>query len=321
MNRATIEQTFSKKSNNVYCSDFIKSNPLPSFEKIVHNYETELPETIEISFNHRDYHFAIYQYIKFGYFKKVLNKKSNGSYEVALTFLSPNKWNDPCESVLYQPNINIGGDLYRVSCFCSTLEPTESEESAWNRNKRECETDRKTVRVAYDFNSFCALLEKLAKKYAVNFYLCIADYSNSRDYFNKPKSEKKYSSLEGYLNDLSRKRKAFAYENEMRIFAVQKNPDVSNGVNDADGIYTFRTDLNDAEVKEFFHSVTLPPLPPFTKDDPRAFYYNRIQDLDNFDLRIGLRNLYSFQIAQSHLYELNGKSNYANDLVKEYNKP
>lgn len=303
----------------VFCSNLISYNKqYPSFKKIVRDYELGQPKTVEISFRHREYSFAIYNYIKFKYLKdSILRNGSN--YKIKLTFVSPYKWNDPCESVFYEPVVKIGSDSYHVLCLCTTLEPTESEESAWNRSGRSDILDEKTVRVAYDFQPFCNLLEKMANKEKdVTFYLSMVDYSESRSYFNSG-VKKTYLSIEEYICELSKKRKAFAYENEMRVFMVRK---ITNGNNIEEKdlqLKTFSAELDETEIKNLFKSVTLPPLPPFPKDNPKSFFYKQIQDYDNLDLRLGLENMYDiFKILQSHLYELKSDSSFVKSLVKKF---
>lgn len=303
---------------NVFCSDLISyDSKSPSFHKIVRDYDSERPITVKVSFRNRGFHFAIYNYIKYEYLKKSI-EKSNNDYNILLTFISPKLWNDPCESVFYKPVVKIGNDSYNVLCLCTTLEPTESEESAWNRNGRSDDLDEKTVRIAYDFQSFCNLLQKMAEKDGnVQFYLSMVDYSESRAYFN-PNNKRNYSCLEEYICDLSKKRKAFVYENEMRVFAVMKT--CGDGPS-KDNTKTFEAELRKGEVEGLFKNVTLPPYPPISKDNPKSFYYSKIQDLDNFDLRIRLNDLYglfNIQINQSRLYELKGNNRFAEKLVRKY---
>jgi len=305
--------------DNVFCSDLISyQKKSPSFKKIVRDYDIGQPKTVEVSFKNRDYHFAIYKYTKFEYLRKSIKKIANG-YEISLTFVSPCLWNDPCESVLYEPLVTINGESYNILCLCTTLEPTESEESAWNRSGRSDVLDEKTVRVAYDFLPFCNLLEKMANKDKdVTFYLSMADYSESRAYFN-PIIKKTYSCIEDYICELSKKRKAFAYENEMRVFVVQKITN-ENSADEKDlRLKTFCAELNEVEVNSLFKPITLPPYPPFPKNNPKSHFYKNIQDLDNFDLRIAITDLFPFQINQSHLYEINGDTRFVKKLESLYN--
>lgn len=304
--------------DNVFCSDLISyQKKSPSFRKIVRDYELGRAKAVEVSFKNRDYHFAIYKYTKFEYLRKSIKRTENG-YKISLTFVSPYLWNDPCESVLYEPLVTINGESYNILCLCTTLEPTESEESAWNRSGRSDVLDEKTVRVAYDFLPFCNLLEKMAhKEEDVTFYLSMADYSESRSYFSSG-VKKTYSSIEEYICELSKKRKAFAYENEMRVFMVRKITN-ENRIEEKDlHLMTFSAELDEEEAINLFKPVTLPPYPPFPKNNPKSYFYKNIQDLDNFDLRIALTDLFPFKINQSHLYEINGNSSFAKALVKKY---
>ena len=305
--------------NNVFCSNLIHFGNPPSFQKIVRDYKKGVATKQTISFKNRDFNFAIYKYAKYKYFNQSITAK-NGTYDVSLTFVSPFKWDDPCESVFYQPNINIGGKYYDVKCICTTLEPTEGEEAAWKRNESSYIIDDKTIRVAYGFMPFCELLEQIGNENGVFFYLSMADYSESRDYF-KMNQNKMYNSIDDYICDLSKKRKAFAYENEMRVFVVRE---VQNSTNNIDDMVTFLTNIGQKKVHNLFLNVTLPPLKPFPYNSPQKCIYGRMQDIENFELRIQLLNLCGstlFQnknLRQCHLYEINGSSTFATSLVNLY---
>lgn len=297
---------------NVYCSNLIHYNdPIPSFHKIVYDYNTATDRETTISFKHREFHFSIYKYIKYKYFKNSIKKNKTGGYDVSLTFVTPDNWNDPFESVFYKSKIHINKKTYYVTCFCATLEPTESEESAWNRNIYSAEDDEKTIRVSYEFMSFCKFLERIGKEKGLSFYLSIANYSLSRSSFKKRKTS--YTSLDDYLNDLSKKRKAFAYENEMRVFAV-KNRDMGD-------IFTIHANILESDLTNLVKSVTLPPYPPINKKSEKSKFYSQIQDLDNFGLRTGIMNIINnkLSIKQCRLYELypSKNSSFINKLIRK----
>ncbi len=312
----TTQQNYNAFSNckNVFCSDLIsygKSNPF--FQKIVRDYEKGTPTKVKVSFKNRDFHFAIYRYMKFKHLKKMIEGPINGDFNFKLSFISPYLWDDPCESVFYKPAIQIQNEWYNILCICTTLEPTENEESAWRRAQRSNDTDEKTVRVAFDFSAFCQTLEKIASKEGdLSFYLSLADYSESRDFFKK---NKPYSTLDEYIELMSKKRKAFAYENEMRIFAVRKIK--SSDCETQEETKDFDIDLSEDERNILFKDITLPPYPPIPKKNPQSHFYHKIQDYDNLDLRIGIEDL-SFpntKIKQSRLYELKSDNSFAKSLV------
>ena len=307
-------QTFKRlNQSNVYCSDLIHFSKPPSFDKLIKDYENESRKLVNVSFKNREYKFAIHKYIKFKYFKDSIKKQANGLYNVSIVFVSPSKWDDPCESAFYEEKKNINGKDYQVALFCSTLEPTENEESAWKRNASNTETDEKTIMVSYDFGMICKLLQHYAQYKDLQFYLSMMDYSESRSYFKK--QSKSYTQIEEYINDLSKKRKAFMYENEMRIFAV--------GNNILDDNRMFKVEFNICEkcLNNLIHSITLPPHAPIAADNPKYHFYGEIQDLDNFDLRIGLKEIFDFKyIYQSRLYQLEKYDySYVPRLIKKYN--
>lgn len=139
-----------------------------------------------------------------------------------LTFVSPVLWNDPFEKLFFRESIQIGKIEYSVRCICMTYDWIESEEAAWLRSGE----DSEVVRVEYDFDKLCAELNGMMD---YDFYFSIVDYSLPRQDIITLSNDYKGgkwapNSIDDYLNVISLKRKAFMYENEIRLFMVKKQP-------------------------------------------------------------------------------------------------
>ncbi len=293
-----------KQMSNVYVSYNIEFNADGSVTvtKYVGDYEKEGTNKIGAYFTPTDkkcgawHPFAIHRYMPFLRFKQDVE---NG----CLSFLSPLKWRDPFENVFYAPHQIIGGATFDVRCICTTFDRVENEESAWARSGS---SDDKQIRVTYKFDKLCRVLEQAAQEVGCKFYFSVVDYSQSKDNLIAANAQV-YQTIDEYLNVLSLKRKAFSYENEIRIFAVF-NKQVQNIVS----VSVCANAYND-----IVDCVTMPPLEPFLRDDPRFSIYDRLQDLDNLQLRKDLLNLgVCTRIWQSRLYsQIKGESEWINKIA------
>ena len=295
--------------DHVFCSNCIQyESGHSSFEKIGRDYEHESVQYTKVSFNHRNHAFHINKYMKCRYFLDSTNR-SSGKLTFKLTFVTPDKWDDPCESFFYNSNIVINNKQCNLACYSTTLESTENEESAWKRgeNNSIVSPGDKTIRVSFDFMTLCKALNNYAKDKDIRFYLSMCDYSESRDFFTNKKNTTFIINEEtDYIQLMSKKRKAFSYENEMRIFAV------GDGVNVKDGLFQVELDIPNAQIKSLIPKVTLPPYPVIPREDPFATAYANIQDMSNFPLRAAIKKQHKdIGIQQCRLYQT-GESNNKN---------
>lgn len=189
-----------------------------------------------------------------------------------LTFISPALWNDPFEKLFFRESIQIGQINYSIRCICLTYDWIESEEAAWLRSGE----NNETVRVDYDFEKLCSELNKMKD---VDFYFSVVDYSLSRKEIIKLSNDFKRgawfpNSIDDYLNVMSLKRKAFTYENEIRLFLVKKQPIIGDIIS----IGYCDSPIN---------SVCLPP--------------KRLSPLEEVERA---QERYNINVMHSHLYDL-----------------
>lgn len=269
-----------------------KANGGVTITKYVGDYANQAVKDVDIYFtplNKRGgawHPFAIHRYMPFSRFKQDVENNT-------LTFISPLKWRDPFENVFYNPTQMIQGYTLDIRCICTTYDHVENEESAWARST---DVDDKLIRVTYRFDELCTVLEKAAQEEDCQFYFSVVDYSQSKDNLvagNAPS----YQTIDDYLNVLSLKRKAFSYENELRIFAVYKK-NVDMGIKPIG--------LCPDAYSKILDSVTMPPMEPFLREDLRFNIYDKLQDLENLQLRKSLLTLNpGVRICQSRLYSQN----------------
>ena len=211
-----------------------------------------------------------------------------------LTLISPSAWNDPFESLFYDPNKLTFEGYFMLGALCFTYNTFLGEESAWTVYGK----DEPVVKIRINFNNFVAELSKIAMREDVCFYFSICDYSKQRKDIEKIcNSFKKnpHPTLSDYLNAMSFKRMAFDYEYEIRLFVVSQKPKCCFP-NASDKHISF-----DMDYCNVVSSVFLPPLKPY--NDARKFVYKNLQQIQNEGMKeyLGCR-FPAIKIYQSQLY-------------------
>lgn len=289
--------------DNIYANNIVLNNNTKKYVvwKYVMDYATEFPimEIIPDKY-HRKNKLLLFHYIRV---RHLINNLQNNQ----LVFSNLSSWNDPFESLFYEDKgITIGDKTYYVGCICFTYDRIEGEESSWNRSgatgvsqTNSCYLG-KSVRMELDFEKLCRELCKIQEGYS--FYFSVVDYSQSRKdlikEFNKKKKikHKKYNSIGEYLNYLSLKRKAFSYENEVRLFIVS-DKSLFNG-ND------FFT-INKFDLSSTTTTITLPPLTP--QKGLKGKNYSTKQNRENSVIVSAINKVTTANINmnQCRLYDIN----------------
>ena len=238
-------------------------------------------------FNKSNHRFNVHRYTKFSYFNK--NE---------LVFIPLDKWEDPYETLFYVGN-NINNNLdIQLACMCCTYERVEGEEASWKRSMFNGATD--IIRISYNYNALCQVLDDIGKQTGLTFYITVVDYSNSIEQLKGVKSPV-FKSIEEYISYLTLKRKAFTYENELRIFVVGSKLDF-----DVNGILKIKVPAGYSNLYDF---ITLPPLKPICRDNVLHDFYSELQFLENLPLRKKLEGQFPSNIIhQCRLYELKKSS-------------
>lgn len=200
-------------SSHVFINNMKVIQGVPRIWRYVFDYDVEQPKLDPVPIKLKSNKvLSLFRYMTASHFLSDLNSQH-------LTFISPKLWNDPFERMFYvDDGIVIGNYRYFTRCICLTYDWIESEEAAWNRGLG----GNAMVRVEYDFKKLCDALESQSMDY--DFYFSMVDYSLPRRDIIQLSKSFSANSIQDYLNILSLKRKAFAYENEIRLFMVSKSP-------------------------------------------------------------------------------------------------
>lgn len=229
--------------------------------------------------------FYLFRYMPFSRLYTELEKKT-------LTFVSPLKWKDPFEKAFLELNNGLN-----VKCICSTYNRSIGEEWAWQAYS----CDEPIIRIGLQFDKFLSVLSNITKKKGNKwkFYISVCDYSlNKEDILSLKASVKKNKTLlsnDEFLSLMSIKRKAFATEKEIRVFAITDG-------NNSEPITVFKK----VDYKNFLSSILLEPLTPYD-DETRQKQHSKLQEIMNNGIRRYLekeKGVDKKMIQQSHVYEM-----------------
>lgn len=228
------------------------------------------------------------RYVPFMRFKKDVLAKT-------LTFVSPKCWIDPFES-LYWGRDYEGYNKPAIACLCMTeYDKHHSEDAMW---KSFSDGYDKTIRVVYNSDELFRQLDKFAEENSCKIYVSKMDYTYTRKGLidKKPLRDYKVSPMddETLLTLMSLKRKAFEYENEVRIFIVNEPLDGENSLSSI----TMQYDLS------LIFGVTIAPVRPFSYNDPRQASYSEYQKLEHKIYKGELKKLIpSVTVSKSAVYQ------------------
>ena len=214
-----------------------------------------------------------------------------------MTFVSPSKWDDPFEKI-YLGSTLLNLPLLKkytspqIACLCFTKKQFKDSVAFWNSFK----TDESTqlVRVQFDLKKLVNQLAKILEKKKLNIYIAAVDYSllqnsikNKKKFISCiiEKSQNKEIDAESfYMKMLSCKRKAFAFEEEIRIMLVPQTQ-IRKNILDKDDCYLVKMDFQPIVQKIWLEPIRLPA--GWVSED---FAKERIKKLQD-------------KIQQSQLYE------------------
>lgn len=174
--------------------------------------------------------FYLYKFLKFKYFSKSYTNNF-------LAFNDPHNWPDPYERIFTELIDKPGKADYKPYCMCSTYAMAYNEEAMWTAYQHEInqnnEVDDKIVRFSIRFVDCLQAIVQYAEEHDnVSFYVSLIDYSlNQKDILKQKQllsaqiNSNCSISKEEHVQYLSIKRKAFAYENEIRITAIVDGKD------------------------------------------------------------------------------------------------
>lgn len=188
-----------------------------------------------------------------------------------MTFVSPSRWEDPFEKIYLDTTLlNFSPKKSytppQIVCLCFTKNSFKDSVAFWNSFKSDEYTQ--LVRVEFDFKKLVEQLINSLEKKKMKIYIAAVDYlQQQKNIISKNKKAfVKYifdnSSNVGdaesfYMKMLSCKRKAFAFEKEIRIMLVSQNNTRKN-VLDKDDCYPVKMDFLPIVQKIWLEPVRLP---------------------------------------------------------------
>lgn len=245
------------------------------------------------------------KYMPFKYLKENIENNK-------IVFVSPKTWRDPFERLYYSAENYKKYNNFKkpnIFCMCLTKNASQNEDAAWKMYHDG--TTEKILRVTFN-------VEKMLKQLDIycldnNFSIYIGDINycfekldaiTTLHKISNPKHNDYFKDdfgIENYLQLLLIKRKAFEFEQEVRIFLV---PDDEN-VEDLSQKTLFPVSFNchDGAIM----NLTIAPLQPFPMGDPRQENYDKLQKIEEIAYKDALSQLLpelnSTKINQSHLYK------------------
>jgi len=189
----------------------------------------------------------------------------------AMTFVSPSKWEDPFEKIyLDTALLNFPSQKSytppQIVCLCFTKNLFKDSVAFWNSFKNNESTQ--LVRVVLNFKKMVNQLINSLKKRKMKIYIAAVDYlqqqknmiSTNKNAFVKHILDNSSSVGDAesfYMKMLSCKRKAFAFEKEIRIMLVSQNRTRNIGL-DVDGCYPVKIDFHSIVQKIWLEPIRIP---------------------------------------------------------------
>ncbi len=240
---------------------------------------------------------TVFKYMPLDRFVKSVDKSE-------LIFVGPETWYDPFEQLYYGIDCTAKGyHTEQIACMCVSEKSSTNEDASW---RVYAGSSNKTVRLSIDKKKLLAILDEYAEREGYSVYIGKVDYSfEKKDIkgLHLP-SSKHYIDYfpdvmrrEHYLSLMLLKRKAFSYENEVRIILVK----------DAipfDANKLVRIPCNYPAV-QLVTNVMLAPYPPVREKGDYAYSVRqKMNTLESDEIKKMLNAKLGCRIQQSQLYHV-----------------
>ena len=232
-----------------------------------------------------------------------LNRFVNSVKSNKLVFVSPESWYDPFEQLYHGIDCSSRGYITEdIACMCVSEKSSTNEDASWRVYS---ESNDKAVRISIEQTVLLDLLEEYALKNGFEVYIGKVNYSfEKRDIKNlhiisTPNHSVYFPNKmtrEHYLSLMLLKRKAFQYENEVRIFLVKDKITFSNNLLEIDCDYRARGLVS---------NVMLSPYSPVRPKGDMAYKVReKINNIESDQIKKELNELLGCRIQQSLLYKV-----------------
>lgn len=220
-----------------------------------------------------------------------------------LVFVSPESWYDPFEQLYHGIDCSSRGYITEeIACMCVSEKSSTNEDASWRVYS---ESNDKAVRISLEQTVLLDILEEFASKNGYEVYIGKVNYSfEKRDIKNlhiisSPNHAAYFPNKmtrEHYLSLMLLKRKAFQYENEVRIFLVKDKIAFTDNLLKIDCEYRTRGLVS---------NVMLSPYPPVRPKGDMAYKVReKINNIESDQIKTELNELLGCRIQQSLLYKV-----------------
>lgn len=218
-----------------------------------------------------------------------------------LVFVSPETWYDPFEQLYFGIDCSSRGyHTEDIVCMCVSEKSSTNEDASW---RVYAGSNNKTVRLSLEKDKLLVLLDDFASKNGFDVFIGRVNYSfEKKDIKGLHNSTSPYYKVyfpsvmnrEHYLSLMLLKRKAFSYENEVRIFLIK------NSIKEK----LLRIPCN-YKASGLVSNVMLSPYPPVRKNSDLAFNIReKINKIESEEIKTVLKEKVNCRIQQSLLYKV-----------------
>ena len=241
---------------------------------------------------------TLYKYMPLSRFLESINNHE-------LVFVSPELWYDPFEQLYHGIDCRERGYVTEeIACMCLSDKSSTNEDASWRVYS---DSNCKSVRLSIEQKVLLDLLEDYASQNSYNVYIGKVDYSFEKQaimslWKSSTKESRMYfpdkMSREHYLSIMLLKRKAFQYENEVRVFLVKEKDNIAFNNN------LLKLPCNYRQLK-LISNVMLSPYPPVRANIDLAFSVReKLNDVESGAMKRELYSLLGCRIQQSKLYKI-----------------
>ena len=240
----------------------------------------------------------VFKYMPLERFIKSIERKE-------LVFVSPETWYDPFEQIYHGIDCSTKGyNCEDIACMCVSEKSSTNEDASW---RTYAGSNNKTVRLSIDKKALFDLLDNYANNNGCSFYFGRANYSFEKKeikdlYLKKSKHHQEFfpqkMKREHYLSVMLLKRKAFSYENEVRIFLVKDTIEFDDKDNKL-----VKIDC-DYKTTRLVSKVILSPYPPVRELNAASKLQQSINTTESSEIKKVLEPMLGCKILQSQLYKV-----------------
>ena len=204
------------------------------------------------------------KYLPLSYLKKDLDNST-------ITFVSPITWTDPFELRYYKikySNLIPAFNEPDIYCMCLTEKQAENEDAMWRVYAKPGE---EMVKAYYSISDLLTILSHEGEQYGFDVYIGRVIYADKTEIKNASPKHISNFSLVHYLTLMSIKRKAYKYENEVRIFLVPNSSFDSSLIDENLMLVKNRNNL------KYVNRVIVSPYPPIYVPFPNPLMMQSVE--------------------------------------------